>query len=152
MIYNDDQTLSPNEYQKMAESYAKTLQNKFVFVSLDNSKEEAFLHEVMALFFDVKNNLFALGGFLGTGAIYNLNEKHISKMQNLFNSDYDFETKHSSKDKVKCLLNYLSLESNLLNKLLSLAEQSSFAKELFEIIKERTHLLSTLFKVNSAIS
>ena len=152
MIYNDEKTLSSDQYQKMAEEYSKALQNKFVFVSLDNSKEEAYLHEVMALFFDIKNNLFALGGFLGTSTIYNLTEKHILKMQKLYDKSYNFESKHFSKDKVKCLLNYLSLESNLLNKLLYLAQQSNFSKDLFDIIKERTHILYTLFKVNSAIS
>jgi len=84
MNYNDEELLSPKAYQEMAKAYQKTLQDKgFVFVSLDDSKEEAFLHEVMELFYNIKNNLFALGGFLGTGTLYNLNEKEIAKMQSL---------------------------------------------------------------------
>ena len=153
MNYNDEKMLSPASYQEMANQYSKTLKEKgFVFVSLDSSKEEALLHEAFELFYLLKGSLLALGGFLGTGALYSLNEKHLQKMTELYNKEFEFEAKHYSHDKTKTFLNMLSLESKLINKLLSLAEQSNFSKEIFEIIKERTHLLSSLFKINSVIS
>lgn len=153
MNYNDEKLLSPQAYQEMAKAYQKTLQDKgFVFVSLDNSKEEAFLHEVMELFYNIKNNLFALGGFLGTGTLYNLNEKEIAKMQSLYNKEFDLPQKSFSHDKVKSFLSLLSLESKLINKLLSLAENSSYSSEIFSIIKERTQLSASLYKANSSIS
>ncbi len=153
MNYNDEELLSPNSYQEVAKAYQKSLQNKgFVFVSLDNSKEEAFLHEVMELFYLIKSNLFALGGFLGTGALYNLNEKEIAKMQSLYTQEFNFPSKSFSHDKVKCFLSLLSSENKLINKLICLAEQSTYSTEILEIIKERTQLSSSLFKANSLIS
>lgn len=153
MNYNDEELISPSSYQEMAKAYQKSIQNKgFVFVSLDNSKEEAFLHEVMELLFTIKANLFALGGFLGTGALYNLNEKEIAKMQSLYSQEFDLPSKSFSRDKVKCFLSLLGLENKLINKLICLAEQSQFSNEILDIIKERTQLSANLYKANSLIS
>lgn len=153
MEYNDEGLLSPKGYQQMAEAYAKEIRSKgFIFMRLDNSKEEAYLHEVANLLWQIKNLLTILGGFLGTGALYNLNEKHILKLQALYNPNFEIPIKSFSHDKIKCFLSLLSLESNLINKLLSLAEQSDFSREILAIIKERTLLTSSLFKANSIIS
>ena len=60
MIYNDEGLLSPNQYSEMAKAYAKEMKDKgFIFVRLDNSREEAYLHETLELFYKIKNNLFA---------------------------------------------------------------------------------------------
>lgn len=153
MNYNDEGLLSPLGYQEMAKAYAEEINKKeFVFVRLDSSKEQAFLHECLQLLHLLKHTLFTLGGFLGTGALYNLNEKHILKIEKLFQISFEYKQKHIARDKTKCFLNMLSLESLLINNLLNLAQQSQFGKEILDIIKERTSLTSSLFKINGVIS
>ena len=153
MEYNDEALLSPEGYADMAMAYASAIKKEgFVFVSLDTGEQEKFLNETLQLFYLLKDNLFALGGFLGTGALYNLNNKQLLELQKLFDRKFEYAHQRFNYDKTKLFLNMLSLENTLINKLLDLAFHSDKTKEIVDIIKERTSLSSSLYHINGVIS
>lgn len=153
MIYNDEEILSPTGYQEFAKAYNKELQKKgFIFVSLNTNKEQAYVNECLEILTNLKTSLFSLNGFLGTTPLYNLTEKHLLKLNSLFNLNYTNHSNYICKDKSKCFLIIISLENLLINKLIYLAENSTLSKEILIIIKERTSLTSSLFKINNIIS
>lgn len=145
-MYNDEQLLTPAGYEKMARAYLKEA------VRFDDSEEKALVSDILQTLHLLHGSLFALAGFLGTGALYSLTEQHIQKMHRLYGDNFDFKPAHFSRDKTKCFLNMLSLENYLINKLISLAGISKFSDQLFDIIKERTSLSSSLYKINGVIS
>lgn len=153
MIFNDEQLLSPDQYEVMAKAYSNSLKQKgFVFVSFDKSGQGEILSEVFDLLCLLRDHLFALGGFLGTGAMYNLNEKHILALQKIFDYDFNYSRTNLLHDKTKLFLNMLSLENILLSKLLDLAFASDNPEEILAFIKERTALSGSLYKINGIIA
>lgn len=153
MEYNDDAIMTPEEYGQLAKAYAESQKSPgFVFVKLDRDREREVLGEVFSLLGTLKSNLFALGGFLGTGALFNLNNKHVERLERLFDAEFSFKQQRFMADKTKCFLNMLSLEARAINKLLELALCSPHVDEIVGMIKERTELVGSLFQVNGIIS
>lgn len=152
MDYDDEALLSQEDYKKMAKAYKEQSQTGYIFVRLDREKELSALQEALQTLSLLKSNLFALGGFLGTGALYNLNNKHLDQLQNIYGQKAEYRQHNFVPDKTKCFLNMLSLESLALNKLISLALCTSYSEEIVAIIKERTSLCSSLFHINGIIS
>lgn len=153
MDFDDGKILTPNEYLDMAKAYAQDLKNHgFVFLRLNYSQSESALKELLDTMMLQKSNLFALGGFLGTGNLYSLNEQQIKKIQQLFGTTTDYKKTNFYKDKTKCFLNMLSLESLVISKMLNLALNSSHFEDIISMIKERTSLAYSLFKINGIIS
>lgn len=153
MDFNDEPLLTPESYGQIAKAYKQALKDKgFVFVAFDKSDNESALKEVFDTIWLLHDNLFALGGFLGTGAMFNLNEKQILALQNMFEYNYERKKAKLYGDKTKLFLNMLSLENILINKLLCLALSSDKFEQIVNIIKERTALSGSLYKINGIIS
>ena len=153
MEYNDEMLLSPEMYSEMAKAYADAIKKQgFIFVNLENNNYQSILQEVFSILSLLRDNLFALGGFLGTSALYNLNEKHILTLQKLFDCDFPYKKVKLFNDKTKLFLNAISLENILINKLVDLAFHCDKTKEIVNLIKERTSLSGSLFKINGIIA
>ena len=118
MEYNDEQLLSPKEYEQLAKAYSLDMKKRdFAFVRLDKTDNTPLLKEIFETMNLIKSSLLALGNFLGTGALYTLNEQQIQNLELLFGVEHEPFPCHVGRDKTKCFLNYLSLESKLLQKL-----------------------------------
>ncbi len=149
----DDEKIASQNLDEMQEAYNKEISKKgFIFISLDRSLENSFLNDVLSLLSQSNSCLMALGGFLGTSSLYSLNEKHILVLSKFYKRKINFQSKTLSRNKTKTLLELLSIEFMLTNKLIALASQSSFSKEILDMLKERSKFLSKLFKSNSLIS
>ena len=153
MNYNDEALLSPEGYVEMAKAYSDALKKEgFIFVNFNNGDFNKNLQDVFSKISLLRDNLFALNGFLGTGAMYNLNEKHILALQKFFNYEFVYKKVKLYNDKTKLFLNMLSLENELINRLLALAFSCDKTKEIVDLIKERTALSGSLYKINGIIS
>lgn len=152
MFYDDEKLATEENINKMAKAYQKNLNKGFLFVRLDGGQEEALLQDVMETFWGINSILLSLGGFLGTGAMLSINQKEALSLSKLYHKNFSFPQKKIAHDKTKTFLSLLSHENHLTSKLISLAMQSDFAGEIFEIIKERSSFYESLFKINSIVS
>lgn len=152
MEYNDEKLLSVSEYETMAKAYSKNLRDKgFIFVQVDSEQNEAMLHEIFVNFLQLKSSLFFLGGFLNTGKLYSLNERHFKIFQTLYPEVRTTETFRVRGDKTKCFLNMISLESKLISSLLSLTDQSPYHDQLERMIYERLATTQSIFNVQNVL-
>ncbi len=147
-MYNDEQLLSVTDYENLAKAYSSALKNKgFMIVQVDSEANKILLNEIFENLYSIKTYLFNLGGFLGTGKFYSLNERQLKKLSILF--DYEraeFKT-NPPRDKTKCLLKFLSSECRLIKNLISLSERTSFETQIQDIISARLTLLSQILDV-----
>ena len=146
MNYNDEELLSPNKYEEMANAYANALKQKgFMIVAIDDDKNAVFVKNIFELLAKIKLCLFKLGGFLNTSQMYSLTNRQIKKIEIMFDSALP-EASFPFFDKTKCFLNYISLECELIKNLIALKEQSNFEVELNRIVNDRLSLLSQITK------
>ncbi len=147
MKYNDEQILSIDEYEAMAKAYSNALKKHgFVFVKVDNEKNQELIVNVFELLSKIKSCLFLMGGFLNTSTLYSLNERQIKRLRVIFDYEEPLTNHHYRRDKTSCFLVFIGLESQLLKVLLQLSEESNFEFELKKIINDRLSALSTIFK------
>lgn len=147
MEYNDEKFLTPEQYATMAIAYEKALKERGMMIVRvgDDEKNEELANTIVTLLSNIRACLFRLGGFLNTGKIYNLNERHIKKLGVILDKE-DFTITHPKvMDKTKCFLNFLSYEFDLIKNLIVLKEQSNFESNISRLINERLTLLSQIF-------
>ena len=153
MEYNDEKLLSISEYEIMAKAYSQKLKEKgFFFVQIDGRENNELIAECYKLLLKLKSSLFFLGNFLGTGRMYALNERHIKLFQTLFPECDNVERYKIRGDKTKCFLNMLSLESQLLIKLVDLSQNSPFSSQIDRMLNERLRLSSEIYKIKGLIN
>lgn len=152
MEYNDEKLLSIGEYEAMAKAYSQKLKEKgFIFVQIDAQENEALISECWELLRKIKSSLFYLGNFLGTGRMYSLNERQIKLFHTMFPDEEQVARYKIRGDKTKCFLNMLSLENQLIIKLLSLSNSSPFSSQIERMIDERLRLSSEIYKIKGLI-
>lgn len=152
MEYNDEKLLSIGEYEAMAKAYSQKLKEKgFIFVQIDAQENEALISECWELLRKIKSSLFYLGNFLGTGRMYSLNERQIKLFHTMFPDEEQVIRYKIRGDKTKCFLNMLSLENQLIIKLLSLSNSSPFSSQIERMIDERLRLSSEIYKIKGLI-
>lgn len=149
MEYNDEQLLSCSNYEIMARAYANAMKEKgFMLVQVDNEKNRELIDDTFETLSRIKSCLFFLGGFLGTGRMYSLNERQVKKMEVIF----DRETAHNKylfrQDKTKAFIEFVGDEAHLIKNLIALSSQSSFENDILKIINDRLSLLSEIFKIS----
>ena len=148
MEYCDEQILNIEEYEKIAKAYANALKNKgFMIVKATEEDNSALISEIFEQLYSIKALLFSLGGFLGTGKFYSLNERQIKKLEVLFDYSQNPTSKKVPFDKTKGLLSFLSCECKLIKNLIVLAEQSNYEKQIRDITDSRLTLLSQILEV-----
>lgn len=146
-MYNDEQILSIDDYEKVAKAYADALRKKGLMIVTTNEVDSLLLEGIFEKLSNIKSYLFMLGGFLNTGAFYSLNERQIKKLSIIFD-DYSLPlAKVAIRDKTKCFLSFLSTEMAVIKDLLKIAPQTSFEKEIEKIIEERLSLLSSILSL-----
>lgn len=146
MEYNDEILPSFEQYEEMSKAYMKNMRkNGFLFVKVDDEETSILVSNIFDILGKIRSCLFFMGGFLGTGKIYSLNDRHIEALKLLFDYDYTFPPYKIRGDKTKCLLNFLSLESKLIKTLFQLSKTSSFSLQLERIINERLSIIEELF-------
>ena len=147
MNYNDDKILSIEEYEAMAKAYSDALKEKgFMFVNIDNRKNEELIDNIFSQLAKIKTNLFYMGGFLNTSQFYSLNERQIKKMRIIFDYDQPINTLAMNRDKTINFLNFISNEAILLKQLIKISSQSNFENEIINIVNDRLNLLGEIFK------
>ncbi len=147
MNYNDDKILSIEEYEAMAKAYSDALKEKgFMFVKIDNRKNEELIDNIFSQLAKIKTNLFYMGGFLNTSQFYSLNERQIKKMRIIFDYDQPINTLAMNRDKTINFLNFISNEAILLKQLIKISSQSNFENEIINIVNDRLNLLGEIFK------
>lgn len=147
MNYNDDKILSIEEYETMAKAYSDALKEKgFMFVKIDNRKNEELIDNIFSQLAKIKTNLFYMGGFLNTSQFYSLNERQIKKMRIIFDYDQPINTLAMNRDKTINFLNFISNEAILLKQLIKISSQSNFENEIINIVNDRLNLLGEIFK------
>lgn len=146
MEYNDEAMPSIEQYAQMADAYMKNMRKKgFIFVKVE---EEEVCHLVQNIFDDLakeRSTLMFLGGFLGTGKIFNITERQREGLKLLFDYDFALPSFRVRGDKTKCFLNFLGLESKIIKNLLNLAKISSFSNQLERFAMERLSAMEELF-------
>lgn len=149
MDYNDEQILSCSNYEVMAKAYAKAMKDKgFMFVQVDNEKNRALIDDTFDTLSKIKSCLFFLGGFLGTGKMYSLNERQIKKLEVIFDVNIAHNKYSFRADKTSSLLEFIGHESHLIKNLIELSSQSSFENELLKIVNDRLTLVQEIFSKN----
>lgn len=147
MEYKDEQILSIEQYENLAKAYANALKKHgFVFIKVDNEKNEILISKMFDLLYQIKRCLFIMGGFLNTSQIYSLNERQLKKLEILFDHEKQVTSNNLKQDKINCFLNYLGLEFELLKTLIQLKEESNNEYELNKIINDRLSILTNTFK------
>lgn len=146
MEYNDEQILSCSSYEVMAKAYANAMKEKgFVFLRVDNEKNMALIEETFTLLSQIKSCLFFLGGFLGTGKFYSLNERQIKKLEMIFDKEIPYNKFSFKPDKTATLLEFIGREAGLIKNLIVLSSQSSFESEILKIVNDRLTLMQEIF-------
>ena len=149
MEYNDEKLLSPEEYSIMAQEYSAALKKRgFVFVQVDQLVDRKLLEEIFDCLGKLRSCLLFLGGFLGTGKLFQANERHIESLTLLLDFEFDCPSHRIRGDKTKCFLALLSLESKLISLLLNLSSVCPFSKQIERIVHERLSICEEIFKVN----
>lgn len=144
MEYNDEKTLSIEEYQLMAKAYADSLNKKgFKLINI-GGPDSASIDELFQKLSSIKSLLFCMGGFLGTGQFYSLNERQLEKFKIIFDANMPRINPVKTHDKTRCFLNFLSQELSLINLLNTIAEQSPFEKEIKNMTAQRLTVLSKI--------
>lgn len=147
MEYNDEKFLSIEEYQLMAKAYTDALKQKGFKLVTSLSPNEAEVLSLIEKLYKAKALLLCLGGFLGTGRVYSLNERQIDKTLIIFDAQPFQQAKVKSRDKTKCFLEFLSNEFALINQLNLIAEQTSFEQEIKNMTTQRLNLLSEILSL-----
>lgn len=146
MQYNDEQILSCSSYEVIAKAYANAMKEKgFIFVQVDNEKNRMLIDETFSTLSKIKSCLFFMGGFLGTGKLYSLNERQIKKLEIIFDTQLAPNKYIFKPDKTATLLELIGHEAHLIKNLITLATQSSFEHEIMKIIDERLALTQEIF-------
>ncbi len=152
MEYNDEKLLSTKEYEVMAQEYSKALKKRgFIFVQIDEMIDKVLVDDIFETLGKIRSCLLFLGGFLGTGKLFQANERHMESLKILLDCEYDSPSHRIRGDKTKCFLNFLSLESKLISLLLQLAKDCPFTKQIERIINERLTICHEIFKINGLI-
>lgn len=147
MEYNDEQILSCSSYEVMARAYANAMKERgFMFVQVDNEKNRELIDDTFSRLAEIKSCLFFLGGFLGTGKIYSLNERQIKKLEIIFDREIAHNKYSFKQDKTSSLLEFISCEAGLIKNLIALSSQSGFEHDILKIINDRLSLLGETFK------
>lgn len=149
MKYNDEQILDVDSYAVIAKAYSDAMKKKgYKIIQVDTVKNSLLLEEIFETMLKIKSCLFFLGGFLNTQRMYSLNDRQLKKLAILFDqstpSPNRFEFK---KDKTKCFLEFVGLESGLIKNLIALAEQSSLDQEIYYIIDDRLTVMKDTFSM-----
>lgn len=148
MEYNDEQILNSSAYELMARAYASAMKEKgFMFVQVDNEKNRELIEDTFASLGKIKSCLFFLGGFLGTGRFYSLNERQIKKLEVIFDKEIAHNQYSFKQDKTSAFLEFIGSEAHLIKNLIALSSQSSFEHDILKIINDRLTLFSETFKV-----
>lgn len=146
MEYNDEQILSCSSYEVMARAYANAMKERgFMFVQVDNEKNRELIEDTFSSLAKIKSCLFFLGGFLGTGRMYSLNERQIKKLEIIFDKEIAHNQYAFKSDKTKALLEFIGCEAHLIKNLITLSSQSSFEYDILKIIGDRLSLLQEIF-------
>lgn len=147
MEYNDEKLLSLEEYEIMAKEYSKSLKSGgFVFVKVDESACDILVSEIFDLLNKISSSLRVLGNFSELNKLLALTEKQCSTLQVLYPECSQEKPLLVRGNKNLIFLNFLSLESELILKLLSLCEQSPFSSQLNSLARERLYLTKEIFK------
>ena len=147
MEYNDEKLLSTQEYEVMAKAYSSALKRSgFVFVRLDESACDALVSEIFDILNKINSSLRTLGSYSELNKLLSLTEKQTLALQVLYPECSQENPLQVRGNKNLIFLNFLSLESELILKLLSLCEQSPFSSQLNKIITERLYLTKEIFK------
>ena len=149
-VFNDESTCTPDEFEKMAKAYSDALdRSEFRFFENENARN-IIVDEVFETLFKLRASYRFLNGFLGSDLFLDLTEKQIADLRKLFN----YQTNHGFRVRVnstKCLLNTISLESNLLLKL-NILSQFDFLDELSKIADDRLKLLKENYEIQNVFS
>ena len=152
MEYDDGAMPTLEKYEEMAKAYNISLKEKgFVFINLEEEGKNLLVDEIFDIMFKLRTSYRGMRNFMGSNAMLDLTEKHISSLRNLFgnekNKGYFIRT-----NKTKCFLNSLALESMLSLKLLLLSQKCEFGSEIFSIIIDRTKHIYENLTIESALT
>lgn len=151
MVYDDEKIADLSQIENMAKEYNNMLKEKgFVFVNLDEIGKNMLVKEVMETLFKLRASYRSMQNFLSSLSMYELTNNHIEKMRQLFSIEENtgFFVRCNN---TKCFLNSVSLENNLTTKLLFLSQKCGFGEEIFEMIFERTKLLSSNLAIENCL-
>lgn len=140
MVYEDNLSPTPEEYEKMAKLYSNNLKEKgFVFVNMFDEDYSLLLDEIFDLLFKLRASYRFLNGFLESDQFLDLTEKQIDNLRNMFGYTKNRGVRLQT-NITKCLINTISLEGVLTLKLLELAKKSGHLQQILKIIKDRLNL------------
>ena len=146
MKYDDEKLLNIEGYENMAKAYSTFLKEKgFIILKVDDSKNQKLFADCVELLATIKTYLFRLGGFYGTGKLYNLTDKQCRKLETIFDIQVPKISPIQYFDKTKCFLKYIGYEFALLKNLIEIKDQSNFESDILRIINDRLLLLQKIF-------
>ena len=147
MEYDDEKLLSLEEYEVMAKEYSKSLKKSgFVFIKVDENLCEELVSEIFELYQKIYASLLFLGKFSNLDKLANLTSEQMSTLKILYPECSQTPSIQVRGNKNLIFLNFLSLESDLNLKLLSLCEQSPFSSQLKPLILSRLACTKEIFK------
>ena len=135
-MYNDDGLSTPENFEKMAREYAEKLKDEGFKFFPSKVHIDFLLDEVFEILFKLRSSYRFLRGFLGSENFLELTETQIDKLRKIFsyNKNRGFRVRVNS---TKCLLNSISLESELILKINLLAQNCDYLDELSNLINAR---------------
>lgn len=147
MVFDDNLSPTPEEFEKMAKAYSSTLKDKgFVFVNLLNEDYSLLLDEIFEILFKLRSSYRFLNGFLGSDKFLDLTENQIDQLRSLFNYTKNRGVRVKA-NSTKCLINTISLENILTLKLFELAKKTELLPQIVKMIKDRLTLSFENYKI-----
>ena len=147
MEYDDEKLLSLDDYEVMAREYSKALKKSgFVFVKVDDCACEQLVSEIFDILAKIEASLSYLGKFSNLDKLARLTREQVATLKILYPECSQHPSFNVRGNKNLIFLNFLSLESELILKLLSLCEQSPFSSQLNPLILSRLNTTKEIFK------
>ncbi len=152
MKYNDEALVSIDYIEEMAKAYNLSLKEKgFVFLNLEEEGKSLLLDEIFDILFKLRASYRFLRNFLGVNTMLELTELQIEKLRTIFdvenNRGYVVKT-----NQTKCFLNVISLENQLILKMLLLSQKCQECEEIVSFIVIRTKTLSKNLEIENIFS
>ena len=152
MEYNDEAIVSVGYIEEMAKAYNISLKEKgFIFINLEEEGKKILIDEIFEILFKLRASYRFLKNFLDSQKMLELTENQINELRILFNVEnnrgYVIKT-----NQTKCFLNSISLENELILKLLFLSQKCEEHEKLTSLIVLRLKTISKNLEIENILS
>lgn len=143
MEYNDEAIANLEAFEEMAKAYHLSLKDQgFVFLNLEEEGKSLLIEEVFDILTKLKVSYKNLGCFFDSQNMLSLTNDDLENISKMFSVKPSCNFYVSNLNKTKCFINSISLENELILKLLFLSQKCEYGKEILQIIIKRTKYIS----------